>query len=226
MPLPAPDFERLLVPGARYTSSYDMNFTIRLRNDASLWLPSGRIVAGEPFMYGAADYTDGFIQRVPPGRYPVELAIADFEAGEHIVPTVAAARLVIRDEPVASWEMALYEGQDLAELGDDEFFGYPVDGGTGGFIDAETIPTLTEDFDQYLENLMDILADRSADDDAKAVTMAGANSEPVMVAFSSGGGDGHYPTWIGRTADGEIVCVLTDFFILPDETEEEQQQAS
>jgi hypothetical protein len=225
MPLSAPDFERLLVPGARYTSSYGMDFTIRLRSEASLSLPSGRVIAGEPFMYGASDYTDGFVQRVPPGRYPVVLAIADFEAGEHIVPTVAAARLVIREEPVVSWEMALYEGQDPAELGDDEFFGYPVDGGTGGFIDVESIPVLTADFDEYLENLMDLLADRT-DDDARMVTMTGENSEPLLVAFSSGDGDGHYPTWIGRTADGEIASVLTDFFILPDETEEEQQQAS
>jgi hypothetical protein len=41
------------------------------------------------------------------------------------------------------------------------------------------------------------------------------------VVFSSGGGDGYYPTWVGRTADGEVACFLTDFFVLEDDEEDE-----
>lgn len=32
--------------------------------------------------------------------------------------------------------------------------------------------------------------------------------------FKTGGGDGYYPTWVGRTAGGELACYLIDFLIL------------
>jgi Protein of unknown function (DUF4241) len=222
MPLPAPDFERLLAPGTRHTIPGVGDFTVRLRTDAWLSLPSGRVVAGEPFMYGGED-SDGFVQRVPPGRYPVVLALADFandETGEtgdaaYTHCSVAAARLVIRDEPVVSWEMAVYEGQDVDRLGPDEFYGYPVDGGTGGFTDVQHIATFSADYDDYADRIMVALGAQE-DDYTAPVTLTGPDSEPMVVAFPSGDGDGHYPTWVGRTADGEVACMLTDFFLLPD----------
>ena len=30
-------------------------------------------------------------------------------------------------------------------------------------------------------------------------------------------GDGVYPTWIGRTVEGEVACFVTEFFVVPDE---------
>jgi hypothetical protein len=142
MPLPAPDFERLFAPGTRHTLSGGGTVTIRLRTGTELSLPSGRVVAGEPFMFGGAEHSSGFVQRVSPGRYPLVLILGVFGEDPDAPDahaTIAAARLVIRDEPVLSWEMAVYEGQDPAGLGEDEFFGYPVDGGTGGFVDAQNV---------------------------------------------------------------------------------------
>lgn len=219
MPLSTPDFERLFVPGTRHLRPGGDVVTVRLRRDAFLWLPTGRVVAGEPFMFGAMyDSDDGFAQRVPPGRYPLVLVLAvSGEAGsEDASEAVAAARLVIRDEPVVSWEMALREGQDVTELGDDEFFGYPVDGGTGGFIDAATIGPLCRDDDDYADRVLVSLSVRETDYTA-AATLTDDEDRPLLVVFSSGGGDGHYPTWVGRTAEGEVACFLTDFFILTED---------
>ncbi|MEK8170913.1 DUF4241 domain-containing protein [Streptomyces sp. M19] len=42
----------------------------------------------------------------------------------------------------------------------------------------------------------------------------GRDDEPVAVSFTTGGGDGVYPTWVGRTASGDTACFLTDFFVL------------
>ncbi|MFD2415316.1 DUF4241 domain-containing protein [Amycolatopsis pigmentata] len=212
MPLCAPDFEQLFVPGTRHTLPGGDVATVRLRQGASLWLPSGRVVAGEPFMFGAMyDSGDAFVQRVPPGRYPLVLvlAVSDEDARE----VVAAARLVVRDEPVVSWEMAVRERQDAAGLGGDAFFGYPVDGGTGGFIDATAIAPLCRDSDDYADRVLTSLSVRATDYTAPA-TLTDEEGRPLVVAFSSGGGDGHYPTWVGRTADGEVACFLTDFFVL------------
>jgi uncharacterized protein DUF4241 len=225
MPLPPSDFEQLFAPGARHTLFGEV-VTIRHRQDASLWLPSGQVVAGEPFGFGVTDGSGGFLQRVPPGRYPLVLVLAVFgsdpdAADAHSI--IAAAKLVIRDEPVTSWEMAVYEGQDVSTLGDDEFFGYPVDGGTGGFADAQSIAALCVDDDAYFDKVMAALDVREHDFVAPGVLTDDAG-EPVVVAFSSGDGDGHYPTWIGRTADGEVACVLTDFFILPDEDDDESEE--
>lgn len=227
MPMPAPDFERLFVPGTRHELSGAGTVTIRLRTGTELSLPSGRVVAGEPFMFGAMEDSSGFVQRVPPGRYPLVLILGVFGEdpdGPDAYATIAAARLVIRDEPVVSWELAVYEGQDPAGLGDDEFFGYPVDGGTGGFVDAQNIASLCADHDDYLDRLMIALNVREEDYVAPAVLTDEA-SEPVVVAFSSGGGDGFYPTWVGRTSGGDVACLLTDFFLLPDEEDDEPAPA-
>lgn len=47
----------------------------------------------------------------------------------------------------------------------------------------------------------------------------GPDDEPITVAFTTGGGC--YPTWVGRTAKGDVACFLTDFFLLPDDWQQE-----
>lgn len=228
MPVSAPDFEWLFAPGTHHTLSRGDVATVRLRQDASLWLPSGRVVAGEPAMFlSMSGSEDRFVQQVPPGRYPVVLVLAVFgEPDEQDAQEwVAAARLMIRDEPAASWEMATCAGQDAAELGDDEYFGYPVDGGAGGFVDAANIAALRENDDysnQLLSNL-DIHILGETDRTAPA-TLADDGDRPLAVAFPSGSGDGHYPTWVGRTADGEVACFLTDFCILTGDGDSENDE--
>ena len=46
--------------------------------------------------------------------------------------------------------------------------------------------------------------------------MTSPSTGHTLVAFTSGWGDGFYPTWIGRSASGEVTCFLTDFFVAPD----------
>jgi hypothetical protein len=215
MPVPTPNFERLFAPGTRHALSCGDVVTVRLRQDTSLWLPSGQVVAGEPFEFGAMnDSEGGFVQRVPPGRYPLVLVLAMFAKRSYLPEheMIAAARLVIRDKPVVSWEMAVYEGQDVSELGDDEFFGYPVDGGTGGFVDATNIAPLCEDNEDYFDRLRTLAVGET--DSTAPGTLTDHEGRPLLVTFSAGGGDGHYPTWVGRTAEGEVACFLTDFLIL------------
>jgi hypothetical protein len=214
MPLTAPDFERVFAPGTRHTLPDGAIATVRLRQDTSLWLPSGRVIAGEPFTFVGQDSADAFVQRVPPGQYPLVLVLAVFE--RDMGEMIAAARLVIRDEPVVSWEMAVSDGLDVSELDDDGFFGYPVDGGTGGFVDAATSATLVGDDDDYNGYIDQLQMSMYVDDTDYTApgTLTDDEGRTVVVAFTSGDGDGHYPTWVGRTADGEVACFLTDFFVL------------
>lgn len=222
MPLQAPDFEQLFVPGTRHDLSFGMVATVRLRQDAWLWLPTGRIVAGEPTMLGLGEtFEPAFVQQVEPGRYPLVLVIAAYDMPEDrpALAEVAAAKLVIRDEPVVSWEMAVNDGQDLAELDEDEFFGYAVDSATGGFIDVGNAGLLRDD--DFIHRMF---AEIAGADKTTPTILTDDEDRPCVVAFSSGGADGHYPTWVGRTADGEVACFLTDFFILTDDEEEDEDE--
>jgi hypothetical protein len=231
MPVRAPDFARLLAPGTTYPSPDGAyRLVVRVLPEAPLSLPTGRVIAMEPFLCGYGDPAEAaFTQQVPPGTYPVVLAavdVLDAEGVHHGDTRVAAARLVIRDEPVARWDLAVTPGQDTAELGEDEYFGYPVDGGTGCFVDAGTFQALAgeADFGEQVVSAMYRMdpsapagsVPQAVDD---PVTMEVGGDEHGLVVFSTGWGDGTYPTWIGRTAGGDVACFLTDFQVLSDEDE-------
>ncbi len=142
----APDFAALLSEsGGRNDLGHvgdGWTATVRVVNGADLLLPTGRLVACEPTSH-LGDVADelAFSQRVEPGSYRVELLVADIvDAAGNAVDTVnAAARLVVRDEPVTTWRMATQDGQDEADLAEDSFYGYPVDGGMGGFASPEAL---------------------------------------------------------------------------------------
>jgi hypothetical protein len=152
----------------------------------------------------------------------VDLIGAD---GGHRDTRVAAARLEIRDEPVATWELALLPGEDTEDLDDGELFGYPVDGGTGCFVDAQTFQAAGEEEDFAVQVAASIWhrpqAPVGSVPQRAPITMSVGNDEHAVVVFDTGWGDGNYSTWIGRTADGDVACFLTDFQVLADEDDRE-----
>ncbi|MFD8635768.1 DUF4241 domain-containing protein [Streptomyces sp. NPDC059533] len=206
MPLTAPDLAGYFTPGATFSYEDGSGGTLAVTEGGSLWLPTGRVVACDPFVHIGGGEPSAFTAQVEPGRYRVEVAMATLTGPGEPAPAPgeghrrvaaarlvirdsrAAARLVIRDTPAASRELALRGGQDPSGLGEDEYFGYGVDAGTGCFYDAA--------------------ADASFPD-------CEGDAGHDLVAFSSGWGDGSYPTWVGRDADGEITCFVTDFFVVP-----------
>jgi hypothetical protein len=222
MPLKPPDFDQWFAASA----GVDPDGTrFALHQDTGLlWLPSGRLVATQP--RGVPDPGQyAFIQTVSPGRYSVGLLIEEYPvrpgpgaaAPGPAVEYVAAARLVIRDEPAAAWEMALRPGQDASDLNEDSFFGFPVDGGTACFTDAQTMLTLDalEIPDTDGESWFEVLSMDVSDSGASLVTLTdpGQDEAPVVAGFRTGSGDGSYPTWVGRTAQGDITCFATDFML-------------
>ncbi|MCX4428625.1 DUF4241 domain-containing protein [Streptomyces mirabilis] len=220
MPLPAPDFAQLFAPGtSRLLPDADGSLVVRVLTGVPLSLPSGRVIAMEPLGCGAGDPAEmAFTQQVRPGTYPVVLVTVDLIGtdGGHQDSRVAAARLEIRDEPVDTWELALQPRQDTDQLADDELFGYPVDGGTGCFVDAQTFQAAGEEEDftgQVAESIWGRPQPPAGTaPDCAPVTMSVGDNEHALVMFNTGRGDGSYPTWIGRTADGAIACFLTEPF--------------
>ncbi|MCD9876669.1 DUF4241 domain-containing protein [Streptomyces guryensis] len=141
MPMSPRDCTWLFTPGSTFTHQSGTAGVIHLAGGETLDLPTGRVVACDPFVCLGSGDIEPFTVTVDPGRDRVEAAVAtltrpDEPPAEHPHPRVAAVRVVIRDEPTVTWELALRPEQDPAELKDDEFFGYGVDVGTGCFYDA------------------------------------------------------------------------------------------
>ncbi|MFE8950260.1 DUF4241 domain-containing protein [Streptomyces sp. NPDC007856] len=229
MAVPQPDFTRLLTDGGPYPFPHDrFRARIRVLPGVPLSLPSGKVIAIEPFMVGGDDGDElAFTEQVKPGTYPVVLSEIDLIDDGGVVwdTRVAAARLVIRDAPVARWELAHTAEQDRAELDDDEHFGFPVDGGLGCFLDAETYRVVGEEED-FANRVMRTMYPRfggTADGGVvpAPVTLAVGDEPHAVVYYSTGFGDGVYATWIGFTAAGDVGCFLTDFQTLGDEHEGE-----
>jgi hypothetical protein len=181
----------------------------------TLRLPSGRVVAADPVFLN--EDSKPFTVTVPPGDYPVSIGSASCEreygkAGDRrtaVDEEVTAVRVLIRDEPAVTWEMALLPGQDPRMLPAGHFFGFGVDGGTGAFLDAVGRRALSARY----------AAEGTSLDDS-TVTSAGWTEDPDsgtnMVEYRAGLGDGVYPVWIGRDAGGQVVSLVADMLLLND----------
>jgi hypothetical protein len=137
-----PDFSVLLNSGGRVVRE-GIEFIIEKHVVGVVAAPSGQIVGCDPLTdaHGAAP----FIATVPPGRYELRAWVAQIhqDAGGPDVRT-AALQLVVSDQPTVRWDPALTEGQNPAELGPDEFFGYPVDAGVGTLADVVAVRALAD----------------------------------------------------------------------------------
>ncbi|WP_316569155.1 DUF4241 domain-containing protein [Neobacillus sp. YIM B06451] len=178
-------------------------------------LMSGRIVACDPFT-GMDD--EPFTKQVTPGKYPVLFSIIRYESKDE---RIAFAMIKFSNNKVSAWEMALQPGQNINELeDDDEYFGYGVDSGTGCFMDIETKNTFLsyenepQDEDPGYELYLDLEDEFDKAYKATRSWIVTTIKDKASIAmFSSGWGDGNYPSFWGMDENGDIVCLITDFLI-------------
>lgn len=182
---------------------------VRTQGAGRLHLPTGWLIAVDPSWLASwrTPRIRPFTARVPPGSYPVTLALLDWRDDDGSTGTMeAAAQVTIHDEPAATWEFALRPGQDPATLADDEFFGVGVDSGTIGLVDAVAQIEMARLSDEAFSRL----EPPSAGQFANVVDpKSGAN----LIAFGSGMGDGYYPVWVGRASDGSVSSFVLDLLI-------------
>ena len=180
-------------------------------------LRTGRVVACDPL----ADPRDRpFARAAPTGAFPVELLIARHgEEEEKADERVAAAvwrfgPRPLAEDPPASWEPALLDGQDAAALGPGEFYGYGVDAGVGGFMGDDAARALLARMDaeeMYFEEIMEQMEETYRHTrDWAVVRPDPADPGAAVAVFSSGYGDGFYGSWWGLDAAGAAVCLVTD----------------
>lgn len=176
---------------------------------ASLYLPSGKIVACDPLVF--LDPVP-FAREVAPGTYPVDASVVQLASERR----VAALRIVFGPGVPVRWEAATIVGQDPAGLATGERFGYGVDAGVGCFMDATTCALLMERAEtigngggNYYD---DVLAAELNGDHVDHHPVAGC-AENCAIAHS-GWGDGIYSSYWGLDVDGRPLWLVTDFQVV------------
>lgn len=207
-PLPDNGFDSFFVPGVAVAIDEDAT-VLDVLETADLAAPTGRLIACDPFVQADDhDYVKPFSVRVPPGHYGMEVAVAVFDNG---VRLPVAARVIVSAEPVARWELATREGEDARELGPEQFYGFGVDTGMAAFVDEGALAALTSVAVDEDGPLMTAIFE---EDGAAAWSVPDDGSGQTITAYRSGFGDGSYPTWLGRTAEGEPAQFVTDLHVI------------
>jgi hypothetical protein len=174
---------------------------------------TGRVVASDAYLV-----TDDppFTRWLVPGRHRVFVLHAI--RADTRDDRVAAALIRARPGDPVSWEMALRPRQDVTMLGPDQFFGYGVDAGTGSFTSAEASEWLAgagaaayAAYEKRIEAAM--FLSRTEYEPVADIPLGDPRGLNVIV-FSSGWGDGVYPSYFGLDAEGTPLVLMTDFQIL------------
>jgi Protein of unknown function (DUF4241) len=214
-------FDRVFEPGFRARISddsidksgpFEIAFTIV--TPAPLKITSGAIVAGDPFV---EIERKAFTQPVPNGAHRVRLAFAD---ARNWGKRLAFARVDFSSAPVVKWKMALMPGQDVKSLKKGEVFGYPVDAGTGSFLDPAVGRFLSQErtAHQDKDTASDSVSEAWIKDGETEGKKSGVSfllnvetAQGNVVMFTSGWGDGFYTSWFGYDAQGRPAALVTDF---------------
>ncbi|MEV0118127.1 DUF4241 domain-containing protein [Streptomyces sp. NPDC050844] len=186
---------------------------VRVRERGPLELPTGELVVRDPSWGGAsADAYKPYTVTVRPGSYRVEIAQA-LSMSMSMSMYVVGVRLVISEQPAVSWELAVTRDQDARLLRDGQYYGFGVDAGIAALADASVVARLSARFVELFVRGPHAWGEGATEGGRVLADLAtGAN----MVTFSSGMGDGSYPVWIGRDAEGEVTCFVADMQILCD----------
>ena len=130
-------------------------------------------------------------------------------------PTTAPVTLAVLNSPASGRRVAFVEVQIKAtppvRWEASTAMAISTDGGDGGFErgSAGTIPGDSDaDIDAYVNGFDDKA-------DGVCALRAAPKGGVDAVLFSTGYGDGGYPTYIGRDAAGEIVSVVNFGYVLP-----------
>lgn len=212
---PSWDLVTAFVPRAKLKEEGRV-YAVELVTLPPLVLPTGRIFACDPYtMFGAAP----FERAVRRGAYPVTLSVAKI-SGRVTDRRVGCAMVRFAKGPVAEWVNATKKGQKVTRLAPGYHYGYGVDAGVGCFGDASVLPTLDLVDEVVRANgrgegfLYDVTA-RDLDDRRWGSAVLDPKTKANMLVFSSGFGDGVYPSYWGLSKSGKAVCLVTDFGVYP-----------
>lgn len=190
-----------------------------------LRINSNKVIASDPFLIS---HMKPFTLRIENGNFPVDVIFIELEtAGRRI----GLVKLTLSEHKAIKWQLAVTESDDTNKLEDEAYIGYPVNAGLGCFVDSE----FAKEFDKIMDAHYkvngndsnyydDVLAsefkanalDQNDKDDIGDFANHFPNKERLnnVVIFSSGIGDGSYPSYWGLTDQNEVCELVTDFLII------------
>jgi hypothetical protein len=210
----SPDLGLLLTEGARYRDERT-EYVIGRHAAGQVHLPTGQVVGCDPLT--DAHVASPFTVTIPAGTYPLYVWVAIlYQDGAEQQRRVAALQLVVSDGPVVRYQMAMTAGQDLAELDEDSYFGFPVGAGTATLADSTAVRALAKwDYERldatYIPAQIPVAPVPGGIYTAVTDEPTGAN----VTVVASGWGDGLYPTFIGYAPSGAVSSFITDFMVVP-----------
>ena len=189
-------------------------------------LPTGKIIVADPFF---SLEQRPFSRVVEADKYPVFIYVAEVDTVHH---RIAYAKIKFRTEEASKWILALTDdltNEELTDLGEDEFYGFPVESGLACFLDEETNTRFIAKMDELQEKnpesnyYDDVLS-------AEFIEYSGKNnfsrelgdwndhhpdagSDNNVIMFASGWGDGYYPAYWGLNENGDTIELVIDFLI-------------
>jgi hypothetical protein len=199
--------------------------TMEIQSLGDLYLPTGQLIACDAL--GSVDGYGAFTKTVLPGRYPVTINVATFDfiersTGREIRERkVAYSKVCFSQNLPTDWEIALRDDQVQENLVGDEFRGFGIDSGTACYMDAcvgkyikDFYTTDSESWNSELfGNLEELLNHNYQLNYSWANYRIPEVGRGNVVAFSSGWGDGGYPSYFGLDEFGSPLCLVTNFFI-------------
>jgi hypothetical protein len=181
-----------------------------------LVVTSNTVVATDPIV---VSMIKPFTQPVPNGRHPVTVAIATIDGYERI----AFARVEFSRQAPVTWKMAVMDGQDPASLKPGHFFGYGVDGATGCFMDNVAGTLMGQRYQEegpyfaFGDLIVDAMESSYQDSRQWGVVHPIEGRDENIICFTTGYGDGAYPSFFGFDADGAVAQLVTDFMLFADQ---------
>lgn len=199
-------------------------------------LPTGRIIVSDPFF---SMEQQPFSRTVEPDKYPVYVYMTEIDDQHH---RIAYAKIKFRTEEATKWILALTDDltkEELDELDEDEFYGFPVESGLACFLDEET----NAEFTARIDELQEKNPEANYYDEALAEEFkeySGKNkfsrelgdwndhkpnkeSDNNVIMFASGWGDGYYPAYWGLNENGDTIELVIDFLINEFDGEEDDE---
>jgi hypothetical protein len=194
----------------KYLSSYYLG---------DLVIISGEVVACDPLVFPE---TKPLITNIFPKNYPVILSLAShslevFSQNNPSYKTVICAMIRFKEREAIRWELIANSHNEMTISKENQYYGYPVDSGIGCFMDTQAAKIIIDssyNSDTYEETIscqLDNLLDINNKEFMFANLLLDENSGLNVIAFSSGFGDGIYPTYLGFDNEGKIVNMVTQF---------------
>ena len=189
-----------------------------------LALPSGRLVACDPFVF-LQPHNNPYVL-VPKGHFPVFVTLVDVSASQdksHVREAYASIVFSSEQEAYRKAIPLARDGEDRPDLEGDNFVGFGVDAGTACFVDDSLVgPCMPDPKTWYRELFENSKADcwfqRMDNPDhiragiANIVLPLAKNGENLIL-FHSGWGDGIYPVVGSFDSAGHLLALHIDFFV-------------